>query len=521
MRESRERRLLYICLCVALIPVLLLRDFTSSNELRYLSIADEALRNHVFFAFTNHGVPFTDKPPLYIWIVMLCRWLTGAHRMWLLGLFSLVPAIGIARVIDRWTAYDIDGEGRSMARLMLITSGIFFVSAVTVRMDMLMTLFIVLALREFWKIYVPDLTTKSCRWLFPLYVFLAAFTKGPLGFVIPFCVTTVYLAISGNIRHFFCYWGWRTWSVIIVLCAAWFGAIYAEGGAGYLHEFIVNQIVDRTFDATHHAQPFYYYLLTIWYILAPWSLLIIGIIIASLRRSVVKSGIQTFFLTASITMFVVLSVVSSKMQIYMLPAVPFMVYAAVMFIPRYHNNAWVRLSIAIPAAVLTLALPVLIWAASVFDSVDYLNNGMLYAAATVLSLTSGNVLYHLYNKNLHERPIHIVRRFAGGIGLTVFVASWALPSVNSHLGYGKLCQTAGRISTEQHIPDIHTWHLEHASNMDAYLGREVTVVDNRVVPSVTGNARPYLLLTTVSDLRYLPSHPHATVIGSYAVVECK
>lgn len=110
MRESRERHLLYLGLCAALIPVLLLRDFTPSNELRYLSIADEALRNGTFFAFTDHGVPFTDKPPLYLWIVMLCRWLTGAHRMWLLGLFSLVPAIVIARVIDKWTVHDLDSE---------------------------------------------------------------------------------------------------------------------------------------------------------------------------------------------------------------------------------------------------------------------------------------------------------------------------------------------------------------------------------------------------------------------------
>lgn len=51
MRESRERHILYICLILALVPVLLFRDFTSSNELRYLSIADEALRNHVFLPY--------------------------------------------------------------------------------------------------------------------------------------------------------------------------------------------------------------------------------------------------------------------------------------------------------------------------------------------------------------------------------------------------------------------------------------------------------------------------------------
>lgn len=41
----------------------MLRDFTPSNELRYLNIADEALRHYALFAFSNHGVAYADKPP--------------------------------------------------------------------------------------------------------------------------------------------------------------------------------------------------------------------------------------------------------------------------------------------------------------------------------------------------------------------------------------------------------------------------------------------------------------------------
>ena len=58
---------------ICLLPEMLMRDFTPSNELRYLSIADEALRDGHFFAFFNHGLAYADKPPLYIWLVMLSR----------------------------------------------------------------------------------------------------------------------------------------------------------------------------------------------------------------------------------------------------------------------------------------------------------------------------------------------------------------------------------------------------------------------------------------------------------------
>ena len=56
--------MLLVLLCVA--PVLLFRDFSPANELRYLSIADEALADGHWFAFSNHGEPYADKPPLYL-----------------------------------------------------------------------------------------------------------------------------------------------------------------------------------------------------------------------------------------------------------------------------------------------------------------------------------------------------------------------------------------------------------------------------------------------------------------------
>ncbi len=520
MRESRERHLMYFGLCLALIPVLLLRDYTSSNELRYLSVADEALRNHVFFAFTNHGMPFTSKPPLYLWIVMFCRWLTGGHHMWLLGLFSLLPAIGIARIIDRWTVNDMDGWGRSMARLILLTCGIFFVSAVTIRMDMLMSLFIVLALYNFWLMQYDETATTKSKWLFPIYIFLAVLTKGALGFVLPFCVTVTYLAVSGNIHRFFRYWGWRTWLVLVVCFAAWFAGVYAEGGTHYLKNLIVTQTLDRTFDSVRHAGPIYYYAVSIWYSLVPWSLLIIGIIAAALRPKFVRSPIQTFFLTASVTIFVVLSLVSSKLQIYLLPAVPFMVYAAAMFLPRFHvSNKWIRLAVAIPAGLLVLSLPALIFSASTFSGVSYLNNGLLYASATVLSLCGGNALYHLYNKVEPEPFIATVRRIGWGIGLAVFVASWSLPAINSSIGYGELCEEVEELSQEHKTTDFRAWHVNYAANMDAYLNHPVKPIYSEHSPTANKGERYLLMIPS----KYTAEFPNKEIhqVGPYSVVVCQ
>ena len=109
--KNRLRYLPYVFL-LALLPVMVLRDFTPSNELRYLSIADEASRDGRFFAFTNQGEPYADKPPLYLWIVMLGKTLFGGHRMWFLALFSFVPAMVILRTMDRWVRSELDERAR-------------------------------------------------------------------------------------------------------------------------------------------------------------------------------------------------------------------------------------------------------------------------------------------------------------------------------------------------------------------------------------------------------------------------
>ena len=57
-----KSKFLPFLLLLAVLPVLIFRDYTPSNELRYLSIVDEALRNGDIFTFTNHGIQYADKP---------------------------------------------------------------------------------------------------------------------------------------------------------------------------------------------------------------------------------------------------------------------------------------------------------------------------------------------------------------------------------------------------------------------------------------------------------------------------
>ena len=63
--DGCKATLLYLAVWVAFLPLLLLRDFSPGNELRYFSLAEDALREKTFFTFDLNGVAYADKPPLF------------------------------------------------------------------------------------------------------------------------------------------------------------------------------------------------------------------------------------------------------------------------------------------------------------------------------------------------------------------------------------------------------------------------------------------------------------------------
>ncbi|MDD4247350.1 MAG: hypothetical protein PHO84_09390, partial [Dysgonamonadaceae bacterium] len=87
---------------IALLPIMIMRDFTPNNELRYLSIVDEALVNGDVFTFTNQGEIYADKPPLHFWLMMLGKVMLNGHRMWYLSMLSFIPALITLVTMTKW-----------------------------------------------------------------------------------------------------------------------------------------------------------------------------------------------------------------------------------------------------------------------------------------------------------------------------------------------------------------------------------------------------------------------------------
>lgn len=478
---------IYLIWFIAFLPTMVLRDYTPKNEVRYLSIVDEALQNGTLFAFTNQGEIYADKPPLHFWLMMAGKQLLGEHRIWYYSLLSFIPALIILITMDKWIGRQRDEkerkrgmnggsiekkEGKASAALMLITSGFFAAATLVVRMDMLMSMFIVLSLYTFYKMYQGH-GRKRDEWLFPLFVFLALFSKGPLGLLIPFVTTLTFLVYKRQLSHFTRYWSIKSLLVILAGCLIWFTGVYMEGGMEYLYNLLVHQTVGRGIDSFHHKEPFYYYAFSLWYSLAPWSLLAIGIIIAALYKKRISNTLDQFFATMILSTLTMLSLVSSKLAIYSLPVIPFVVYLTLRLVGSIGcQNRWIKLALALPAGGLLLSLPAVIYLGN-NEETRYLAHWLIYTGAAVLSITGLFVLFRLYRGKETYRAINTL---ALGILLAVFVVGWSMPRLNSQLGWGDLCEKAKELSSAHRITDYWVYNISRAENMDVFLGQDIVSV---------------------------------------------
>ena len=470
----------FVFCAVCLLPMMAMRDFTPSNELRYLSIADEAIANGHLFAFYNHGIPYADKPPLYFWIVMLCRLLFGHHSCLALSMFSLIPAFAIVGIMDRWVMKGKSAMNRMSVAGMTLTCVMFLGTMVVLRMDMLMCLFIVLALWTFYRMYPGEGSRRQDSLTLPLWIFLALFTKGPVGLLMPPLAIAVFLAVKRDWKGFRKYLGLKTWGIIAALSAVWLTCVWLEGGPEYINNLLFKQTVGRAVNAFTHARPFWFYLVTLLWCLAPYTLLLIGSFMASLlpvRKAGAEksSDLEILFLCTIISTAAMLSSFSSKLPIYLVPVLPFCVYLFPTVLDRIGERGWMRWSVGIFQILLLCAgIATLLFlsgsvtipaAASLQDEYSFAREAPVVNAVILLTLANAMGTWFLIKRKSVNIPVLLL---SAGLFLAAFSASAVLRDLNPYIGYGSIC------SRVPEGTDVATIFLHRPENIDVYTGRQIT-----------------------------------------------
>jgi len=501
---------------VCLLPMLVSRDYTPSNELRYLNIVDEAIADAHIWSFTNQGEPYADKPPFYFWLMMLCRTLVGKHSMLALSMIAFIPACVIILVLDTWvcSVVPLDDRKRKAAALMLMTSTMFLASSVLVRMDMLMCMWIVLAMWMHWK--AEHSGSKLCLWLLPVFVFMALFTKGPVGLLMPLLYIAVYHLVDGTPKKMGRYIGFRTLGVVAGLSAVWIAFAFKEGGKDYIMNLLFHQTVGRAVNAFHHKEPFWYYGVSIWWVIAPWCFAVVPATAVALFKG---DKLQKSLSLGVVSTFVMLSLFSSKLAIYLLPVVPLAVYC----FATLEYKAWMRCAIGfVPilwlliGIALTGAWIVSLVAPSVLDFVSLPFLKSVFVLFGGLVMLAGGIRAMRMLKSSWERPVSIC---AVSLLLMVGLVSFKMEEINDFVGYGNLCRFVPENS------QVYTFGVSRAENINVYTGGEIYDFNKDVDSFLMIAPKEGTLIIKTSCLvdypdlaHFLEGHSFETC-GSYAVYE--
>lgn len=523
----------FVTVCV--LPMMILRDPSPSNELRYLSIVEEAMEGGHFFCFYNQGIPYTDKPPLFFWLLMFFRLFCSSTCMWLPILSTaLIPSFVTAAVMDRWLRL-ASGEQSALWR---VASAAFFLAGMLVmiqtfflRMDMLMTMFIILALFTFWKMYTGRDVRKADRWLLPLYIFLALFTKGPVGFFAPVLIIVAFLTLEKSLKRLPEFLGWRQWLVMLLLFGGWILGAWLEGGGEYIRSLLFHQTLDRAVNAFTHKQPFWWYIPTLLYTVLPYTLLMIPAVVFLYTKRDPRDSFGRLLLTSIAVIFVMLSAFSGKLAIYLTPILPFMAY----LMPKFGKMTDGRAETGNKAALLVVAAILAVGGIGILAMshatgrdllaplalrlaivTPYIFCKTILAIAATLAAGSIAAIIVICRKGWVKGAIAL----GAAIYLAVLAAGVTIEPLNEWAAYEKVCREALKASDSD---TYNTLYVRRPENMDVYLGCDVCDWKEDIDGFVAGDHRGEVLIVptdlAISDTRlkeFLESR-EGTRVGEFSV----
>lgn len=514
---KRNIALIVVISGVILVPGLFLRDFSPINELKYILIAKEMILRNNWFILFEHGQFYTDKPPFFFWLINLTKLLTGTYSLGVIGFFSVIPSTVVA--ISAYHLMKRYGDVKSAlpASLMLMSTAGFLVAGSCIRMDMLMNCFITLSLIIFFHVYGRYQRTgvvERKSYLIYLFIGLAILIKGPAGLIVPLLTITTFLFLEKDIGFVKKINAGTGILIVMTLFLAWIIPAAISGGMEYLDLLLIKQTVGRGINAYAHKEHWYYYLEKSPEFFFPWFLLF-ALAVCYYLFNLKKANPFEKFLWAWVTSsFVFFSLVSSKLEIYLLPIVFPLPLLSLCLLKREitRQRVWLLISIGLPAVVLALlplALPVL------DDKIRLINlRADFFVASILVSLCSVACMSYIWKKNSRKAIVLLT----AAIFILTINGEMKATKYNPVLGFKDMSRVINRIQAEEAVGKIFTYRLSEGKYMSVYVDQQVEFITGlEPVEKALLTENYVLVFGKAKHVNYLLRLEHAKILYKNAM----
>ncbi len=381
------------------------------DETRYLSVAWEMWLRHDFLVPHLNGAPYSDKPPLLFWLILLGWRVVGVAEWWarLVPVLSGLGSAWLTALIARrlWPGRP---EAGPLAAVILAGTIAWAAFTQAVLFDTLLTATVLAAILGLLA------AADGRRWGFVLLgagIGAGVLAKGP--------VTLMHVLPAALLAP---WWGARrsrlAWYAGVAaavaggaaIALAWAIPAAREGGPAYADAIFVRQTAGRMVHAFAHRRPLWWYLPWFPVLLLPWAAWPAAWRAARAALRLDDRGVR-FLAAWAVPVLVGFSLVSGKQVIYLLPLLPAVTLALARALD---GRPAARL---VPRA--TLAFAVLLTAAELVSPRFLASQDLRPWAARLAGLErAGYEIGHVggYAGQYHflgrlERPFIVVRRQDG------------------------------------------------------------------------------------------------------------
>jgi 4-amino-4-deoxy-L-arabinose transferase-like glycosyltransferase len=297
------------------------RSLWETDEARYAEIPREMVLSGDWITPTLNYVKYFEKPPLTYWLVAASYGMFGVSG----ASARLVPAAcGLLTVllIFLLARSQSDYRGGLIAGLVLATSLMFFGLSRILMTDMVLCLGVVLALYGAWQTRLGYRHGPYAFWLGCVIGFLS---KGLLGPGLPIMATVFFVLASREWALLAWLANWRAIVLFIVLSAPWV-ILVSWHNPGFFTYFFIDEHLGRLLTTRHQRyEPPWFYFMLLPAALFPWITLLPWTVIRSWPGKLWRAEENRAWLFCAIwfvSFFVFLTLSSSKMIHYLLPALP-------------------------------------------------------------------------------------------------------------------------------------------------------------------------------------------------------
>lgn len=303
----------------------LTRGLWTPDEPREAGIGRE-MSLHPGMIPTLNGQPFIEKPPLYYWLTGAAFRIAGGPHASAARAVSGLSGILTLAVVFLWLVRARGVETAAVATVFLGTFAAFLTSAHWVRIDIVLMLWCALAVWAAWE-RLDRGAGAGFLVLFYAGLVLALWTKGLVGPVLIGAGLVTYAGLSRNLAVLRPLRPVTSVVVLLLAAGALASAIAAGGGTDAVRTWFYVNHVERFVHpvSTGHEAPFLYYTWTLPVAIAPWIVPFLALFHVKgplWRRGRSDAALVRFAAAMTVGPLVVLSLASSKRQVYLLPLLP-------------------------------------------------------------------------------------------------------------------------------------------------------------------------------------------------------